>query len=212
MKKVILSLASLLSVSIFACTANTPVSTESTKPATVTESTKPITTENIDSTKKDEANLGAKTDIKVEAYKWDAYNLEFSLPSNLAIKINKDDEFEAGNDSMLIQIFPWKDAKLTRDNVLLTAFTALTGIDKDSFVIDENLSGEVANVNGLNGYIIGGEAKQEGTPIYLGIFAAIDTTGSNNFISYIVFNKGKADENTKNINIGGDIFASFKKI
>ncbi|MFN8671861.1 MAG: hypothetical protein U0457_07205 [Candidatus Sericytochromatia bacterium] len=160
---------------------------------------------------KDLAKLGDKSAVKLIDFTWKKYNLKFTLPSTLKEATNQDGEFEASNESMNFQVFPWKDAKATKDDVLVQAFKGLTGIDKASYVIDETASGEIENLNGFKGYVVLGEAKQGGTPVYLGILALIDPNGSDNFISYLVFDKAKGADDIKNINVGADIFLSFKK-
>lgn len=213
-----LALTAIFSLSMFACAPETPSTPNSPSPSasiapSTTPSVIPSTTPsaNPSTDKKDDAKLGEKSSVKLIDYVWTKYNLKFTLPSDLKVAKNEDGEFEANNESMNVQIFPWKDAKLTKDDVLVEAFKGLTNIDKSSFVIDDNFSGEIANLNGFKGYVVGGTAKQDGTDIYLGVLVLIDPNGSDNYISYVVFNKGKASEDEKNLNVGGDIFASFKK-
>jgi hypothetical protein len=213
-----LALLSVFSLAMFACAPETTVTpaspTPSVAPSTVpsvSPSTTPSTTPSPSTDKKDDAKLGEKSSVKLVDYEWTKYNLKFTLPSDLKVAKNEEGEFEANNESMNVQIFPWKDAKLTKDDVLVEAFKGLTNIDKSSFVIDDNFSGEITNLNGFKGYVVGGTAKQDGTDVYLGVLVLIDPNGSDNYISYVVFNKGKSSEDDKNLNIGGDIFASFKK-
>lgn len=192
-----LGLTAILLFALFSCAPATP--TISTSP---TPSTAPST---------DNANLGEKSSVKLINYEWTKYNLKFTLPSDLTIAKNEEGQFEANNESMNVQIFTWKDAKLTKDDVLVEAFKGLSNIDRSSFVIDDNFSGEITNLNGFKGYVVGGNAKQDGVDVYLGVLVLIDPNGVDNYISYVVFNKGKSTENDKNLNIGADIFASFKK-
>lgn len=192
-----LGLTAILLFALFSCTSATPATSTSPIPSTAPSA--------------DNAILGEKSSVKLIDYEWTKYNLKFTLPSDLTIAKNEEGQFEANNESMNVQIFTWKDAKLTKDDVLVEAFKGLSNIDRSSFVIDDNFSGEITNLNGFKGYVVGGNAKQDGVDVYLGVLVLIDPNGVDNYISYVVFNKGKSTENDKNLNIGADIFASFKK-
>jgi hypothetical protein len=121
--------------------------------------------------------------------------------------------FEAANENIYFQLIPWKNARLTKEDVLNEAIKQADNVDFNSFKIDEEQSGEY-ELNSFKGYILLGETKLKNSPndtYYLGIIAMIDPQSEANFISYITINKQKLSEDQKNLNVAGDIVSSFKK-
>ncbi len=160
----------------------------------------------------DYVKLGKPSKIRLESFIWDKYKISFKLPLDMKEEINEEDEYQASNKSMVFQVFPWKDAKLSKEDVLDEGLKGLSNLDKNSLVIDDEYSGELEDFNGFSGYIIVGNAKQDGIDIYVGMLAIIDPKGDTNFISYITLDKGRASEDEKNLNLGADIFSSFSKV
>jgi hypothetical protein len=160
----------------------------------------------------DKAKLGSPSNSKLESFSSDNFKLTFKLPADMQIKINSNEMFEASNSAINFQLIPWKDAKLNEEDILTAGFTYLTNIDRNSFKIDPDSSGYIENLGGYNGFFVGGTATQNDSDIYVGILALIDPKTSENYLSYLTLDKIKnTGEDNKNLNVGGDIFASFAR-
>lgn len=187
-----------LSALVFGCTAN--VTTNNPDTGNQTQTTKDI------------AKLGSASNSKMETFSSDNFKLTFKLPADMKEKVNTNDHFEADNAAITFQLFPWKDAKLSETDVLNAGLIGLNNIDKDSFKLDAESSGSIENLGGYNGFAVFGTAKQQGVDIYVGMLGLIDPKGAENYISYITLDKNKnTGEDTKNLNIGADIFLSFAR-
>ncbi|MFN8575519.1 MAG: hypothetical protein U0354_01555 [Candidatus Sericytochromatia bacterium] len=156
------------------------------------------------------AGLGTPSATKLNDFVWTKYNLKFKLPSDMKESVNKDDMYEAANTAVTFQLFPWKNAKLTEEDVIKEGIKGADNIDKSSFKVSLEDSGTI-EIGGLKGYVVSGTAKQSGTDIFLAVIGLIDPDGSDNFVGYITFDKGKASEDNKNLNVAADIVASLSK-
>jgi hypothetical protein len=160
----------------------------------------------------DVAKPGSKSDAKLETFSSDVFKLTFKLPSDMKIKTNSTDHFEADNNAVVFQLFPWKDARLNEADILTFGLAAISNIDQGSFVIDADGSGYVENLGGYWGFLVTGTAKQGGSDIYVGMLGLIDPNTNENYISYLTLDKNKnTSEDSKNLNVGADIFLSFTK-
>jgi hypothetical protein len=210
MKKGFVKLTSIfiLSITLFSCEAQP---TAKPSPSSSTAST-PAPSASTTPTTDKKADLGKPSETKLSDFVWEEGKLTFKLPETMKEQKSDETTFEASNDAIYFQLIPWKDAKLSQEDVLKEAVKQATNVDFNSFKIDEEASGEY-ELNGFKGYIAVGETKLKDSTdtFYLGIIAMIDPASDANFISYITINKGKASENEKNLNVAGDILASFKK-
>lgn len=196
------SLALVISTSLFACENTSPSQPTSSASASATPSTAPNS---------DKADLGKPSSVKLSDFIWEEGKLTFKLPDTMKEVKNTAEIFEASSDAIYFQLLPWKDAKLTKEDVLKSALVGADNVDLNTFKVDEQASGEY-ELNGFKGYIVVGETKlKDGSDVYLGVMAMIDPSSDANFISYITINKGKVTEDQKNINVASDILASFKK-
>lgn len=199
MKKMLLF---MLSVSLISCSAPANNPSPSASPSASANPNNPNKT------------LPQPSGTKLVEYNWTEGKLKFNLPENMKEQKNTAEMFEASNDNIYFQLLPWKDAKLTKEDVLNEAIKQADNVDFNSLKVDEEQSGEY-ELNSFRGYIVVGETKLKDSPndtYYLGVVAMIDPQSESNFISYITINKQKLSEDQKNLNVAGDIVASFKKL
>jgi hypothetical protein len=138
-------------------------------------------------------NLNAQTSV----YTWEDYGLQFSIPDTHELKKNTADEFESGDESTWLELFPYKDSKETAQGMIEKV--AANG----GFTIQEK--GKYTS-GGYQGYWVKSESAEYPEWQYW-LIGFIDPTSPTNFYAIIWWKKGDQDA----YKIAWDMSYSFKK-
>ena len=134
-----------------------------------------------------------------DAYEWEDYDLEFTLPANFDVTASSGEEFTAEGGGMSFSIIPFDDdsidsSDITSYTIEIAASLGLDGID-DVDLID---------INGFSGGYV--EGNQDGVTLFM--MGLIDPDSDTNFFVIIAFEEG----DTKASNIAVNICKSIKKM
>lgn len=119
-----------------------------------------------------------------DAYEWEDYDLQFTLPANFEVTASSGEEFTAEGAGMSFSIIPFDNdeidaSDITAYTIEIAASLGLDGID-DVDLID---------INGFEGAYV--EGNQDGVTLFM--MGLIDPDSDTNFFVIIAFEEGDED-------------------
>ena len=114
-------------------------------------------------------------------YQWDTHGIGFKAKSDMRIITNKADEFEAANDQIQLDIFPWQDANINKDDLA----DGIIEIAKD-LKFDNIHGADALEIDDFQGYYV--EGTKDGVEAL--ILILLDKESSTNLVATIVYQNG----------------------
>ncbi len=119
-----------------------------------------------------------------DEYKWDSHGIGFKASSDMKVTVNKADEFEASNGKITLDIFPWQDENVNKDDLA----DGIVAIAKE-LKFDNVHGADAMEIDDFQGYYVLG--SKEGVEALIMIL--LDKESSTNMIVTIVYEKGSQD-------------------
>lgn len=125
------------------------------------------------------------TAAEMSDWEWNDFNVQFSLPDTMKVIKNTADTFEATNDSVEFDIYPWKDESETAEHIAKEAFATLStelGIDPKTV---KKTDGGSLKINGFDAYLMEGSGQSKNGGRIYAVVGLIDPDSSVNFAAYV---------------------------
>ncbi|HMG15497.1 MAG TPA: hypothetical protein VK590_08630 [Saprospiraceae bacterium] len=119
-----------------------------------------------------------------DEYKWDSHGIGFKAASDMKVTVNKADEFEATNEKITLDIFPWQDENVNKDDLA----DGIISIAKE-LKFDNVHDADAMEIDDFQGYYVLG--TKDGVEALIMIL--LDKESSTNMIVTIVYEKGNQD-------------------
>ncbi|MBI3005296.1 MAG: hypothetical protein HYY49_07745 [Ignavibacteriales bacterium] len=195
--------------------ADNGTSTTTIEPLSKTQNEQQKTVAVIHTPKKSSKILGSdvsttkpKVPVNLKTYDWKEYGISFAVPSDLIIKSNTSEEFTAEGDLFTLRIKPWRDASVTNPiDVARTALDITPGTNKK---VDTER--ELANLNGLKGYVAYATTTQDDRLVHMYISGFINLSNETNFTAQLLWFDSTPEENSLHAQTAIKILQSFASI
>ncbi len=149
------------------------------------------------------------TPAKAANFEWKDYNVQFVLPDDMKITANTGDKFEAESPGLSFDIYPWKDAKETAQNIAKEAFATLGKELEVDPKTAKSSDGGALKINEYDAYLMEGEGKAKDGALIYAVIGMIDPGSEVNFAAYVYFYSEDKEEALKKA-VG--ILKSIKKM
>ncbi|MEK7431779.1 MAG: hypothetical protein AABZ74_01500 [Cyanobacteriota bacterium] len=142
-------------------------------------------------------------------WEWKDYNVQFALPDDMKVTTSTGDKFLAEAPGLSFEIYPWKDAKETAQNIAKEAFATLGKELEVDPKTAKTSDGGALKINEYDAYLMEGEGKAKDGGLIYAVIGLIDPKSEVNFAAYVYFYSEDKDSAIKN---AIDILMSIKKM
>lgn len=122
--------------------------------------------------------IGTLSSFAQNEFTWDAHGVGFKTGARMEVTVNKEDEFEAKNDNIQLNIFPWQDEKVNVDDLADATIDMAKKLNYDNIDVADALE-----IDDFQGYFVHG--TKDG--VHALILLLLDKKSSTNLIVTIVY-------------------------